>query len=195
MGFSVNDRHPGAAMVDCYAKYFDFQETKLNGLINNLAKSNMEIKVLSDVMNKMAHAKQKDKKADFSNDEMMKRYIVHIHKNNPTIFDGLIHGFPEYIPDEEKMDGEMSLDEMMDHNLRNVDMSRITLDVFNEEMIDVVTQGIDGQLKMHSADLNQFLMNINNAYDEKSTMSENARRVIDQARDLMKSINDKMSRR
>lgn len=198
MGIRVNDYHPGAAMVDCYNKYFDLQEKKLNGLINDLHKTNLETKILSDVMNKLAHGKQKDKKVDFNNDETMKRYIAHIHKSNPTIFEGYIHGFPDHIPDDQKDDGsvagEISLEELLEKSLRNIDLSKITFDVMDEAQIDVLTQGIDGQLKMHSADLNQYLMQINNTYDEKSQMTENARRVIDQARDLIKSINDKMAR-
>jgi hypothetical protein len=194
----VSDYNLAAGMVNAYAKYFDAQEKRLNGLINNMSKSNIEIKILSDVMNKLAHAKKTDKKADFSNDEMMKRYIVHIHKNNPTIFDGYIHGFPAHIPDDEGKDGddgEISLEEMLERSLKNIDLGKITFDVFGEAEIDVLTQGIDSELKMHSADLNEFLMKINNIYDEKSHMTESARDVVNQTRELLASINRRMSPR
>ncbi|MBS0604338.1 MAG: hypothetical protein JSS60_04780 [Verrucomicrobia bacterium] len=202
MGFMVGgsrDLHPGLEMVNCYNKYFEYQETKLNGLIDKLATSNIEIKIISDVMNKLSHGKQKDKKADFTNDETMRRYITHIHKNNPTIFEDLVKGFPEHLPEDMDVDApaaakQITLEDHLEESLKNIDMGQIKIDVLTEEQIDVVIQGLDGQLKMHSADLNEHLMKINNTYDDRGQMTENARQVIKQAGDFLESINRKMGK-
>lgn len=197
MGILGKDHHPGLEMVNCYSAYFDLHENKLHGHIDHLHRSNLEIKVISDVMNKLSHAKQKDKKADFSSDETMKRYIVHIHKNNPTIFEDIVKGFPEYLPEEDK-DGVaaagMTLEDVLNDSLKNIDMGQIKIDTLTEEQIDVIVQGLDGQLKMHSADLNESLMKINEAYDNRSQMTEHSRQVLKQSGDFLESINRKMAR-
>ncbi len=194
IGPTINlNLHPGLEMVNCYNTYFDYQETQLNGLIDKLSKTNIEIKIISDVMNKLAHVKQKDKKADFSNDETMKRYIAYIHKNNPTIFDGLIKGFPEHLTDDESVASqEINLEDVLNEALKNFDMSKIKIDVLTEDQIDVVVQGLDGELKMKSADVNEHMMKINEKYDNRSQMTENANKVLKETEDLMASINRKM---
>ncbi len=190
MGLSIN---LGAEMVNCYSKYFELQESKLNGLIDKMANANMETKIVSDVMNKLSHAKQSKRDADFSDDETMKRYIVHIHKNNPTIFADFIKGYPEYLGSDENADPTVSsVQEHLDYSLRDINLNQITIEPLSEEMIDVVIQGLDGQLKMYSADLNEQMMKINDAYDNRSQMTENARQVLKQAGDLIESINRKM---
>jgi flagellar hook-basal body complex protein FliE len=191
------DYNIGFEMVKCYALYFDHHEKKLHDLIDKLAKSNIEIKIISDVMNKLSHAKQKDKKADFTKDATMKRYITHIHKNNPTIFENLIKGFPEHLPAEDQAEAaagkEITLEDVLNDSLKSIDMSKIKIDVLTEEQIDVIVQGLDGQLKMHSADLNESMMKINENYDNRSQMTENARQVVKQSGDLLESINRKMA--
>lgn len=190
MGLSIN---LGAEMVNCYTKYFDLQESKLNGLIDKMANANIETKIVSDVMNKLSHAKQRKENADFSEDETMKRYVAHIHKNNPTIFADFIQGFPEYLgQDENAPVAVSSVEEHLDYSLRDINLSAITIEPLSEEMIDVVIQGLDGQLKMYSADLNEQMMKINDCYDNRAQMTENARQVLKQASDLLESINRKM---
>jgi hypothetical protein len=202
MEISSKDHHLGLEMVKCYDAYFTHQESKLHALIDKLATSNVEIKIISHVMNKLSHAKQRDKKIDLTHDEAMKRYITHIHKNNPTIFDGLIQGFPEHHFSPEDSTGnpkdstgqEISLDGVLNDSLRHIDMGKINIGTLTEEQIDIVVQGLDGQLKMHTADLNDSMMKINEHYDNRSQMSEQARQVIKQAGDLLESINRKTVR-
>lgn len=186
------DHHLGLEVVNCYMKYFDHHEAKLNGLIDNLARSNVEVKIISDVMNKLSHAKQRDKQADFSQDEEMKRHIAHIHKNNPTIFEGLIQNFPDYFPEDQGELEEISVSGVLHHSLKHVDMSRINIDALKEDQIDVVVQGLDAELKAHSSELNHHMMKINEAFDNRSQMTESARQVVKQANDLLESINRKM---
>ncbi|GEM_PF-5351198 len=188
------DHHLGLEVVNCYTKYFDHHETKLNGLIDQLALSNVEVKIISDVVNKLSHAKQRDKQADFTQDEEMKRHIAHIHKNNPTIFEGLIHNFPDYLPEGEDDFKEISVDGVMHHSLKNIDISRIHIDVLKEDQIDIAIQGLDAELKGHSANLNRDMMQINEAFDNRSQMTESSRQVVKQANDLLESINRKMGR-
>jgi hypothetical protein len=189
-----SDHHLGLEVVNCYTKYFDHHEAKLNGLIDKLAMSNVEVKIISDVMNKLSHAKQRDKQADFSKDEEMKRHIVYIHKNNPTVFENLIQNFPDYFPEDDAAVSEITVDGVLNHGLKNVDMSRINIDVLKEDQIDVVVQGLDAELKSHSAELNHHMMKVNEAFDNRSQMTESARTVVKQANDLLESINRKMAR-
>lgn len=189
-----SDHHLGLEVVNCYMKYFDHHEAKLNGLIDKLAMSNVEVKIISDVMNKLSHAKQKDKQADFSQDEEMKRHIAHIHKNNPTIFEELIKNFPDYLPEDDASLSEITVSGVLHHSLKNVDMNRINIDVLKEDQIDVIVQGLDAELKAHSAELNHHMMKVNEAFDNRSQMTESARTVVKQASDLLESINRKMGR-
>jgi hypothetical protein len=188
--------HLGREVCEMYGKYFDLQEGKLNSLIDKLSLSNTEIKIISSVTNKLSHAKQKDKQADFSNDEEMKRYIAHIHKNNPTIFEDLVKGVPDHLPHAElTTSGEaISVESMLNHSLKDVNMHNVQIDVMTEDQIDVIIQGLDGALKMHSADLNEHMMKINENYDNRSQMTENSRKVVQETGSLLESINRKMVR-
>jgi hypothetical protein len=184
--------NPGLEMVNCFNKYFDLHETKLHDLIDNMTTANIEIEIISDVMNKLSHAKRSKKEADFSQDEKMKSYIAHIHKNNPTIFDSLVKGIPDHLPHDESPSA--SVEKHLSKSLAGIHMSEIKIDVLNEEMIDAITQGLDSQMKRHSADLNETMMYINEKYDSRSQMVENARQIVKQAGDLSESINRKMGK-
>jgi hypothetical protein len=187
--------NPGAEMVNLFSSYFDHQESKLHGLIDKMKTANIETKIIGDVMNKLSHAKQSKQGADFSKDETMKRYIVHINKNNPTIFGDFIKGFPEHLGSNEMENiSNATLDEHLDHSLREINLNTITIEPLSEEMIDVVIQGLDGMIKMYSADLNEQMMKINDNFDQRSQMIENARQIVKQNGDLNESINRKMSR-
>ncbi len=197
MGFPIgrSDHFPALEMLNCSMKYFDLQDAKLNDLITKLSVFNIEIKVISDLMNKLSHGKQKDKQADFTEDETMRAHITHIHKNNPTIFEDLIKGFPDYIPEEDvSSSGSITLEEHLQKSLKNIDMNQIKIDVLSEEQIDVIIQGLDAELKMYSADMNEHLMKINNVYEDRGQMSENTRQIIKQASDFIDSINRKIGR-
>ncbi len=58
----------------------------------------------------------------------------------------------------------------------------------SEDEIDTVLQGLDAELKMLAADLNENLMKINNKYEDRSQMTENARQVLKEAEDHIASI-------
>ena len=84
----------GLEMVQCYGAYFDHREVELNKLIDSMKVANVQIKIMSDFTNKLAHAKQKDKKLDFSNDEMAKKLAYLVHLRNPSVLEGKIHNLP-----------------------------------------------------------------------------------------------------
>jgi hypothetical protein len=186
----------GLELTQCYAKYFDHHENELNGLINQLQMTNIQIKMVSDVMNKLSHAKQ-DKKADLNNDEMAKKCAYLIHLRNPTIFEDKIHGVPEGITfdqqlqeivDQLKQDGLSQLELNLGAILSKVDIGNMKIDVLSEEDIDIVIQGLDGETKMLTTDLNQIMMNINKDYEDRSQMTENARQVLKESNDHNISI-------
>jgi hypothetical protein len=183
--------NPGAAVTGLYVNYFDMQEKKLNNqYIDGMAKTNIEIKIISDVMNRLSHAKKNDEEVDFSNDETMKRCIAHIHKNNPTIFEELIKGVPEYTdPDENSLMGdEITLENVLNNSLKDVAMSGVTIKALTKDEIDVITQGLDSQLKMHTADLNEHMMRIQDNLDNRTQMAEFTRKSVEMNSDLNKSI-------
>lgn len=194
--------NPALEMVNCYTKYFDLQEKELNKLIDKLKVSNIQIKVISDVMNKLAHGKQKDKKFDPAGDEQARMYAYLIHQRNPTIFEGKIHGVPA---DETGLEERLTtaIAELREEG-RGEDLDAILaklgidpsvqFDALDEAEIDVVVQGLDAELKMLNADLNERLMNINSKYEDRSQMTENARQVVKEADELNKSIIQKSSR-
>ena len=74
-------------MCNAYERFFSHKEVELNGLIDQISQANLETKTISDLMNKLAHAKKTDKKTDFSNDQEVRTWIDHIHERNPTIFE------------------------------------------------------------------------------------------------------------
>lgn len=197
--------NPALEMVNCYQKYFDLQETELNKLIDKLKVSNLQIKVISDVMNKLAHAKKRDKKFDPINDEQAKMYAYLVHLRNPTIFEGKVHNVSDTEGGlEEKMTAAIAQlreegmnDDQIDLNaiLTKIGMDpEVQFDALDEAEIDVVVQGLDAELKMLNADLNERLMNINSKYEDRSQMTENARQVVKEADELNKSIIQKTSR-
>jgi hypothetical protein len=189
----------GLEVVGCYQKYFDHRESELNKLIDSLKLTNIQIKVMSDVMNKLSHAKQKDKKFDISDDEIAKKYAYFVHLSNPSILEDRIHNLPvEELNLEDKMKeiiGQLHEDGVLDRDIDlrmiidkfNIDQN-ITFDVLDESGIDIVIQGLDGQLKMLGADLNERMMNINSKYEDRSQMTENARQVVKEAGELIRSI-------
>lgn len=195
----------GLEITNCYQKYFDYREIELNTMINKLKVTNIQIKIISDVMNKLAHAKQSDKQIDISNDEIAKKYAYLVHLRNSSILDGKIHNLPV-----EESDLEQKLNEIIDQlHEEGMDDTQINLgtilerfncdqnirfDVLDEGTIDVVIQGLDAELKMLNADLNERLMNINSKYEDRSQMTENARQVLKEADELNKSIIQKTAR-
>lgn len=65
----------------------------------------------------------------------------------------------------------------------------------SEDEIDTVLQGLDSELKMLAADLNEALMKINNKYEDRAQMTENSRQVVKEAGDHIASIIRKTSGR
>jgi hypothetical protein len=195
----------GLEITSCYQKYFDHRELELNKLIDGLKVTNIQIKIMSDVTNKLAHAKQKDKKLDISNDEIARKCAYLVHLRSSTVFEGKIHNLPvedsnleqklneiiEKLRGEGIPDNEIHLGSILDRF--NCD-SNICFDVLDESAIDVVVQGLDAELKMLNADLNKQLMDINSKYEDRSQMTENARQVLKEADELNKSIIQKTGR-
>ncbi len=208
--------HPGLEMVQCYDVTFKYRDAELNRMIDDLKMTNIQIKIMSDLTNKLANAKQKDKKFDISRateDDPKKRtahedarklaYLVYLR--NPTVFEGKIHNLPV-----EELDLELKLKtiatQMREEGIPDLEInlgsileritcdSNIRFDVLKESDIDVVVQGLDSELKMLNADLNERLMNINNRYEDRSLMTENARQVLKEADELNKSIIQKTAR-
>jgi len=164
--------NPGLAMVECYSKYFEQMEGKLGGLIDRLSRSNGEIKILSDVINRLSHAKNRQGDIDFSKDEQMVRWITHIHKNNPTIFGDHVIGFPEEgVPHYDN--GATTVEGILESSLSYIDLSKIRIDLHDRDQINICIQGLDAELKNHTADLNEQMMKINNTYDDRAQMTEN----------------------
>lgn len=197
MGMITNDYNIGFEVVNLCVKTLDHKEVQLNELIDKLARTNVEIEIIKDVMNKLSHAKQKDKKADFSDDEQMTRCITHIHRNNPTIFDDLIKGYPSHFPPKDPSSSTLSSeqitrDNVINENLENIDLGYIQIDPLTEDRIDVVVQGLDGLLKMHSGDLNENLLYINRNYDDRKDFTEAGRLIVKESGELLASINRKM---
>ncbi len=197
MGINL-DYNPAAEMVGkLYPAYFDAQEAKVNALIDRMAYSNIDIKILSDITNKLSHAKKKGKGIDFSNDMEMRRYVAYIHMKNPTIFAEQIHGVPGESPiaDEDLFKGEdITLENVLDKTLSGIEISNVKIDKLSEDQIDVILQGLDAQSEEYSTDLNECLMKIKDKYDNRAQMTEHARQIVKQSSDLLESINRKMGR-
>jgi hypothetical protein len=195
----------GLEITGCYQKYFDHRERELNTLIDSLKMTNIQIKIMSDVMNKFAHAKQTDKKFDFTKDESAKKYAYLVHLRNPSVLEGKIHNLPVEDSNLEQKLTEIA-DQLRQEGIPDGDidlkmlMERFTFDpniqfnALNEGEIDVVVQGLDAELKMLGADLNERLMNINSKYTDREQMTENSRQVLKEAGELNKSIIQKTGR-
>jgi hypothetical protein len=191
-------------MTGCYAKYFDHHEVKLNQLIDTIKMKNFAIKVMSDVTNKLASAKQSKKPLDINKDETAKKYAYLVHLSNPTVLEGKIHNLPveeanlhekltaiyEELRSEGVSDGDIDINMI----LSKVNIDNIRFDVLPEDACDVVIQGLDGETKMLSADLNECMMHINSKYEDRSQMTEQARQVLKEADELCKSIISKTGR-
>jgi hypothetical protein len=193
MGISVDRNYGynmGLEMTNCYMKYFDHREKELNSLINKMSATNIDLKIIADTTNKLSHAKSKGKDLDPNQDEQLKKFIVCVHKRNPAIFDDKIKGLPEGWDSIDEIDAEQSLtlDQRMEQMLGNIDLSRVTIDTLTEKDIDVILQGLDAETKMSAADLNELMMKINNKYEDRSQMTENARQVVKEAGELNQSI-------
>ena len=167
--------------------------------------TNIQIKIMSDVMNKLAHAKDKDKQADFNNDEIAKKCAYLIHLRNDSIFEDKIHGGDasgitldqklQEIVDDLKAAGVPESQINLTAILDRINVAGITIDILSEDQIDIVIQGLDAETKMCTADLNECMMKINNKYEDRSQMTENARQVLKEADEHVKSIIHKTSSR
>lgn len=194
----VNERlgyNIGLELTNCYASYFDQREIELHGLIDKLKMTNIQIKMISDVINKLSHAKQKDKQVDLNQDEIAKKSAYLIHLRNHSIFADKIHGaFEEGVTFERKMAEitdqlhEEGLEIDLGVILERIQVGNMTLDPLSEDEIDIAIQGLDAEIKMLNADLNECMMNISHKYEDRSQMTENARNVLKEATEHSKSI-------
>lgn len=209
MGISVERNfgyNMGLEMTNCYTRYFDHREAELNNLIDKMSGTNIDLKIIGDTMNKLSHAKAKGKDLDCNQDEQLKKFIVYIHKRNSTIFEDKIKGLPAGWGSEaanaETDDasstsgadahsaevGGVTLDDKLAKALDGIDLRWVTIDTLTEKDIDVIVQGLDAETKMGAADLNELMMKINNKYEDRSQMTENARQVLKEASDLISSF-------
>jgi hypothetical protein len=195
----------GLEITQCYQKYFDHREVELNKLIDGLKVTNIQVKIMQDVMNKLSHAKQKDKKIDLSNDEVAKKYAYLAYLRNPTIFEGKVGNAPiEEISLEQKLNE--IIDQLREDGVPDAEIHlgmiiekvhcdpNLQFEPLDESAIDVVVQGLDAELKSLGADLNKQLMDINSKYEDRSQMTENAKQVLKEADELNKSIIQKTGR-
>lgn len=196
---ATDDYNIGLELLKCYDKSFDHRETQLNELVNTIKKNNIDIKVISDLMNRFTNAKP-DKKADFSKDENAKKCLYLLHLRNPTVLG------EEAVTNRPAVEKSLSeiVDEMMAEGiplnqitlpavLERVNADHIQFPVFSSaEDIDVVTQGLEAELKMLNADQNELMLKFSSKTEDRSTLTENARRVLQEANDLIKSINANM---
>jgi hypothetical protein len=183
----------GYEVLKCYDKYFDAREKELNHLIDSMQRINIDIKVISTVMNKLAHAKS-DKKTDLNQDEQLKKCAYLIHRHNPSIFGEKIHGVLGDGPTLEILFEEMQKEGLSDAEinintiLERVNASQIKFDELDEDQLDIFIQGLDGNTKMLTSDLNEMMMKLNNKYEDRSTMTENARKVVEDADRHLESL-------
>lgn len=196
MPLSISDPFPALEAVKCTVAYLELHDRRIHDMISQLAVGNIEIKMINELINRLAHAKHDDKKADFSNDQTMRQYIAHIHKSDPSIFHGHIQGFPDYIPEEEEdaPSTTITLNEHLNKSLKNIDLDQISIDVFDDDQIEIILDGLDGKLKDHSSTMSQVLTQVNNAYDERNKMTDSAERIIKESRDFIESLNRKVGR-
>jgi len=192
--------NPGYEMMKCCSKADISYENKINKLTDSMNVTNLQIKVMSDVMNKLAHAKQKDKKIDFSRqDETTKKYAYFVHLQNPTILGDKIHNLPvqdgnlqetltkiieqmiqEGIPDDEIELGAILERFNYDHNIR--------FEVFDESGIDILFQGLEAELGSLKSSLNQGLMHVASKNEERQNLFKSGHDTGKESGELNKSI-------
>jgi hypothetical protein len=189
-----SDHHLGLEVVNCYLKYFECQEGKQHEIIDKMAWSNAETKVITKVLNTLSHAKYKKEAIDFSNDEEMKRYIIHIHRNDPTIFGDLVKNVPDHLPsvDKSALHGEdISVENVIYENLKEISVWNVQIEPLTEDQIGVIIEGLEGALKAYSADLNEQTMHLHEALDNRSHMTEASRKVVQEDGEFKRSANSK----
>jgi hypothetical protein len=189
-----SDHHLGLEIVNCYLKYFDAQEGKQHALIDKMAWANAETKVISTVLNTLSQAKYKKETLDFSADAKMKLYITHIHRNDPSIFGDLVKNVPDHLPavDKSVLRGEdITAENVVSENLKEVPIWNVEIEPLTEDQIGVIIEGLEGALKMHSADLNEQTMHLHEALDNRSHMTEASRKVVQEDSEFKRSANSK----
>lgn len=195
----------GAAVTECGQKKYEHLEHEAHRMIDEMKVTNIQIKIMSDATNKLANAKQKDKKFNISNDEIARKCVYLVHLRNPSIFENKIQNLPveesnleqklneiikqmheEGVPEKEIHLGSI-LERFHDQNI----CFEVPLD---ESAIDVVVQGLDAELKMLNADLNKQLMNINSKIDDRAQLFEILHKILKEYDEETKAIIRKTGR-
>lgn len=194
----------GLEMTKCYAGYFDHHETHSNELITTMKLKNIELKVMSDLTNKLTQAKLSKKPLDINGDEIAKKLAYLVHLSNPSILENVIHNTPieesnlhqrlTEIHQRLHKDGVCDANIDLDLILAHINVDNIRVDSLSEDAIDVIIQGVDSETKMITTDLNENMMYINRNYDDRSQMTEQARQILKEADELNKSIISKTAR-
>ncbi len=161
----------GMVWTEFCCKAEEVNEKTLNDIIDKIHETNNEIRIITDLMNKLTHAKKDNKGADFSEDEKAMEWIEHIYARNPTIFESRTA----------TTNGKFTIgNTVSNREARHIYKST--------DDIEPVIKGLDAELKILSADLNENLMKIQSKTDSNSKVSESARRGLEEATQHIKSI-------
>ena len=192
-----SDHHLGLEIVNCYLKYFECQEGKQHEIVDKMAWINEETRVLTKVLNTLSHAKYKKEAIDFSNDEEMKRYIVHIHRNDPSIFGDLVKNVPDHLPPVDKSvlhGADITMENVVYENLKEISLWNVQIEPLTEDHIGVIIEGLEGALKSNAADLNEKMMYLHENFDNRSHMTHAAQKGEQGQEEYMKSLASKSRR-
>lgn len=207
MSIGIAPREPNLAweVTRCGMGYDVHKESELNKLIDSLKMTNLQTKIITDVTNKLAHARKENKPADFNNDEIAMKYAYLVHLCDSTILEDKIKGVPnDGLTLQEKLQeiiGQLKEDGYSDSEIDlatimgriQIDNS-IRLEPLSSADIDVITQGLDAAAKKFATNLNELMLTINTKYDERSQVFENLRQILKEARDFISSILHRIGR-
>jgi hypothetical protein len=139
------------------------KERELHDKIDVLDNVNKNIRTISNLMSALTHEQKLYKKADFSSNGEVKKWIDELYALNPKIFESGNEKSSDYDP-----------------NARYI--------FKDEESIKVVTQALDAETKMQSADANKILMEIQHAYSDRGDLMKMAQEGVKQDSEHLRSL-------
>lgn len=139
------------------------KERELHDKIDVLDNVNKNIRTISDLMSALTHEQKLYKKADFSSNEEVKKWIDELYALNPKIFESGNEKGSDYDPKARYI-------------------------FKDEESIKAVTQALDAETKMQSADANKILMEIQHAYSDRGDLMKMAQEGEKIHRDHLSSL-------
>lgn len=162
--------NPALTWVNFCCNAEDVHEGQVHGILDKINSINSEIRIITDLMNKLTHAKKNTQGADFSEDEQAMEWIEHIHARNPSIFESRIP----------TANGKVSVTAVSPKEARHIYKSA--------DDIEPVIKGLDAELKILSAELNESFMQYQSKTDSTSKISESARKGLEEAAQHIRSI-------